>query len=98
MYLVNHRVVFPFQLLNPNYIYDGESCSLSFGLSEYRSGEHLGTLKFILWAQVFCGALGLGSISFHLLGEAGGRRAGAGRLASLTPFSRSSPRIRHPLE
>lgn len=81
MYLVNHHVVFPFQLLNPNYIYDGESYSLSSGLSEHRSGEHLGTLKFIQRTQVFCGALGLGSILFHLLGEAGGRRAGAGRLA-----------------
>lgn len=63
MYLVNNRVIFPFQLLNPNYIYDGESCSFSPGVIEHRSREHLGTLEFTLWTQVFCGALGLGSIS-----------------------------------
>lgn len=62
MYLINSCVLFPFQLLNPNYIYDGEFWSFFSRLLEDRSVEFRDTP--VACGRGFSGALGLGSFSF----------------------------------
>lgn len=60
---------------------------------------HLGTLEFTLWTQepvrLWAWAV---SQAQRFVQEVGGRQAGGGRLASLTPFSRGFPPSRHSLE
>lgn len=55
MFLVNIYVLFPFQLLNPNYIYDGEFCYLVLlvlqSVGSIGHVEHWG----ITWAVGFLG-------------------------------------------
>lgn len=58
---INACLPFPFQLLNPSYIYDGESCCLFSSWRDHRLAgwlsEHQGTVPgyfVVLWFPLVC--------------------------------------------